>query len=71
MNQRTRTDMQSPSRDQHPGSTDQIDQTVRVNGLEQVIDLLRHADPSFRNSLLKRLQARDPALARKLMGIIR
>ncbi|MBU6152745.1 MAG: hypothetical protein KGP28_00455 [Bdellovibrionales bacterium] len=70
MNQRTRQDAPAT----HPPRTeplDSADSTVRVNGLEQVIELLRHADPSFRNSLLKRLQARDPALAQRLLRIIR
>jgi hypothetical protein len=70
MNQKNRSQEQSgyPPRTE---TMDSSDPTVRVNGLEQVIDLLRHADPSFRNSLLKRLQARDPALAQKLLRIIR
>jgi hypothetical protein len=48
-----------------------LESTLKVNGLEQVIELLRHADPAFRNSLLRRLQSRDPALAQKLLRIIR
>lgn len=43
---------------------------IQINGLEQIIEMLRHADPAFRNSLLKRLQARDPGLARKLARVI-
>ncbi len=39
---------------------------TRINGLQQVIDLLRYADPAFRQSLLKRLMARDPKLAQQL-----
>ena len=44
---------------------------LQVNGLEQVIEMLRYADPSFRASLLRRIQARDPGLARKLLTILR
>jgi hypothetical protein len=47
------------------------EQDIRINGLEQVIEMLRHADPSFRASLIRRLQARDPALARRLLQFIR
>jgi hypothetical protein len=46
------------------------EQNIQINGLEQIIEMLRHADPTFRNSLLKRLQARDPGLARKLARVI-
>ncbi|NDF13735.1 hypothetical protein EB061_00200 [bacterium] len=46
------------------------EKTVQINGLEQIIEMLRHADPAFRSSLLKRLQARDPGLARKLARIL-
>ena len=70
MNQKTRAQEQAYS-SPRPETTESTDQTVRVNGLEQIIDLLRYADPSFRNSLLKRLQARDPALAQKLLRVIR
>lgn len=70
MNSRTRHSEKSPI-PQNGTLSLESENTVKVNGLEQVIDLLRHADPSFRNSLLKRLQARDPALARKLLQIIR
>jgi hypothetical protein len=45
------------------------EQAVPINGLEQIIEMFRYADPVFRNSLLKRIQARDPALARKLARI--
>lgn len=44
---------------------------LQVNGLEQVIEMLRYADPAFRASLLRRIQARDPGLARKLLTILR
>lgn len=48
-----------------------LEQGVKINGLEQVIELLKFADPAFRESLLKRLQARDPKLASSLRKIIR
>ncbi|MBC7397294.1 MAG: hypothetical protein H7333_07605 [Bdellovibrionales bacterium] len=44
---------------------------VKIDGLQQVIELLKHADPSFRESLLKRLTSRDPKLAQSLRKIIR
>ena len=47
------------------------EQGLRINGMQQVIDLLRHADPAFRESLLKRLGQRDPQLVQNLKKIIR
>ena len=44
---------------------------LRINGLQQVVDLLKFADPAFRESLLKRLTQRDPQLAQHLRKIIR
>ena len=40
---------------------------IKINGLEQVIQMLKHADPAFRDSLIKRLTARDPKLAQNLV----
>lgn len=39
---------------------------IAIDGFNQVIEMLRVADPSFRESLLKRLAQRDPQLAREL-----
>jgi flagellar motor switch protein FliG len=47
------------------------EQGMKINGLQQVVDLLQHADPAFRESLLKRLTQRDPQLAQNLRKIIR
>lgn len=39
---------------------------VRVDGFDQVLTMLKIADPEFRESLLKRLSAKDPNLAKQL-----
>jgi hypothetical protein len=39
---------------------------IKVNGFAQVLAMLQVADEEFRESLLKRLAQRDPALARSL-----
>ena len=39
---------------------------IAVDGFQQVLEMLRIADPAFRESLLKRLAARDRELARSL-----
>ena len=44
---------------------------LKINGLAQVVEMLRYADPAFRESLLKRIAQRDPALAMSLKRIIR
>jgi hypothetical protein len=41
-------------------------QGVRVNGIQQVIDMLRVADAPFRESLLSRIAAQDRSLAIEL-----
>lgn len=42
------------------------DGRIAVDGFEQVFEMLKIADPAFRESLLKRLAARDRELARSL-----
>lgn len=44
---------------------------LKINGMQQVIEMLQYADPAFRESLLKRLTQRDPQLANNLRKIIR
>jgi flagellar motor switch protein FliG len=44
---------------------------VKIDGLQQVIELLKYADPAFRESLLKRLTHRDPQLAKSLRKMIK
>jgi hypothetical protein len=39
---------------------------IPVDGRAQVLDMLRVADPAFREQLLRQLERRDPALARAL-----
>ena len=39
---------------------------IRVNGYQQVVDMLEAADPQFRESLLKRITAQNPSLGASL-----
>jgi hypothetical protein len=39
---------------------------VRINGREQILDMLRTADADFRELILTRLAKRDSRLAREL-----
>jgi hypothetical protein len=39
---------------------------IPVDGFQQVLEMLQVADPAFRESLLRRLAARDRELARSL-----
>ena len=50
-----------------PAAGEKEEEKIRVDGFGQVLALLRVADPAFRESLLKRLAARDPELARNLI----
>jgi hypothetical protein len=44
---------------------------IRVDGFGQVLSMLEAADPVFRESLLKRIAARDPKLAMNLRTKLR
>ena len=44
---------------------------LRINGHQQVLELLRFADPAFRESLLRRLTQKDPKLAQSLRKHLR
>ncbi len=44
----------------------QQNQGIRVNGMQQVVDMLRAADPEFRESLLRRMAAQEPDLVKKI-----
>ena len=39
---------------------------IPIDGFKQVLDMLKIADPAFRESLLRRLAARDQKLANTL-----
>ena len=47
-----------------PQSSEQ--QGIPINGFQQIVDMLKVADPQFRESLLRRLAARDVSLANSL-----
>lgn len=49
-----------------PGPAVETEKPIPINGFQQVVDLLRVADPAFRESLLRRLAARDQSLANSL-----
>ena len=43
---------------------------IKVDGFGQVIALLEVADPSFRESLINRIAAKDPHLARQIRSTL-
>jgi len=54
-----------------PNMKDKIDtqsepQPIPIDGFQQVLDMLRIADPAFRESLLRRLALKDQDLANSL-----
>lgn len=46
------------------------EEMIRVNGKQQVIDMLRSADPAYRETLLRGIEKRDPWLARELRAAL-
>jgi hypothetical protein len=49
----------------------QEEERIRVNGFAQVLEMLKIADPDFRESLLRRLSTKDPELGRQLRQDLR
>ena len=45
---------------------DNKEEAIRINGREQILDLLRSTDPAFREHLLRNLERRDKRLAQEL-----
>lgn len=70
MNRKNQEHMQTKQAS-HPSVEAANHDGVKINGLQQVIDMLRYADPAFRESLLRRLTQRDPNLASQLRKFIR
>jgi hypothetical protein len=62
--QRNRTDNPPPRAPSEPENTGEA--PIRIDGMAQVLEMLRVADPAFRESLLKRIALRDPRLAATL-----
>ena len=67
MNQKAQTQNTSANHPHH----DPMEDGVKLNGLQQVVDMLKYADPSFRESLLRRIAQRDPNLALQLKKTLR
>jgi hypothetical protein len=57
--------MTSP-KNQQMGFSAEGEPQLAVDGFQQILDMLRVADPVFRESLLRRLAARDRQLAADL-----
>ncbi|MFL5813554.1 MAG: hypothetical protein ACJ763_08250 [Bdellovibrionia bacterium] len=69
MNKYTNTGTNSPAPAQAGGP--QEEERIRVNGFGQVLEMLKIADPDFRESLLRRLSNKDPELGRQLRQDLR
>jgi hypothetical protein len=52
----------------NPGET--AEAAIPVDGFGQVISLLQVADPAFRESLIGRIAAKDPVLARQIRAAL-
>lgn len=47
--------------------TEQQEMMIPVNGMLQIVEMLRVADPKFRDTILRGLMKRDPALVQELL----
>jgi hypothetical protein len=56
-----------PANGRHPDEQQQEgEEQIRIDGFQQVLEMLKIADPEFRESLLARLATRDRQLANNL-----
>ncbi len=60
-----------PNSDPRPTQNGPVEAGVKIDGLQQVVEMLKYADPQFRESLLKRIGQRDPNLAHNLRKLFR
>ena len=56
----------SQAKPQAPAPAPKEEELIPVNGFAQVVALLQHAEPEFRDSLLRRIGVRDKKLAHAL-----
>ncbi len=54
-----------------PKGAQAAEEKIKVDGFGQVVALLRHADPEFRQSLLRRLTKQDPQMGASLQAALR
>lgn len=54
------------AQDPTPNASDENGDSIRVDGFAQVLDLLKVADPAFRESLLRRMARQNPDLVLNL-----
>ncbi|MEW6057262.1 MAG: hypothetical protein AB1540_11690 [Bdellovibrionota bacterium] len=54
------------NRDRGDDTQDDREEMIRVDGRGQVLEMLRAADPEFREVLLRGIEKRDAKLAREL-----
>ena len=66
MNDRDRRMTPQRDRGSAPSGASAGDEMIRVDGRAQVLEMLRAADPEFREILLRGIERRDAALAREL-----
>ena len=67
LNGRSRTQSPTtPPTSQSQAAQEAEDAPIPIHGHRQIVEMLRVADPSFRESLLRRIAARDRELALSL-----
>jgi hypothetical protein len=63
---KTTTPTNAPTNTNDTQNAQPQEERIAINGFNQVLEMLRIADPAFRESLLRRLAAKDRNLARSL-----
>lgn len=67
----SKEDLTQANAQQAEGKGPNGEKMIRINGFEQVLAMLQAADPEFRNSLLRRIIARDEKLGSALLQSLR
>ncbi len=65
-NQRPNGTVAAGSFEDDPTAEESKEKMVRINGYQQVLEMLQAADPEFRRSLLQRITAKNPKLGAEL-----
>lgn len=56
----------TPTSNAAPSAESEASQQIRINGFQQVLEMLKVADAPFRESLLRRIGNTDPRMAKLL-----
>lgn len=60
----------TPTKKQNSTHPTTQDEGIKINGYQQVLEMFKYADPAFRQSLLRRIEAKNPRLAQQIKSML-